>query len=79
MITIRSSLYRSHTLAFLLTGLFFILILSPLLGLGMDILQTLGRGNLDLISPFFLSSRRLDLLVSSIGFAGAVALFPVYL
>ncbi len=71
---IGSRLCRSHAFAFLLTGLFFVLILSPLLGLGLDILQTLSRGNLDLLSPFFLSSRRLNLLASSIGFAGLVAI-----
>jgi iron(III) transport system permease protein len=57
----------------LLSGIFFLLILSPLLGIGMDLLQALGRGTLDFSTPFMLSDRRLGLLVASIGLASAVA------
>ncbi len=53
-------------------GIFLILILSPLLGLGLDILQALGRGNFDFLSSLLLSPRRFGLLAVSIGFAAAV-------
>ena len=71
--TIRWHLCREHTIWLLLLVIFFLSILSPLLGLGMDFLQALGRGTLDLSSPFLLSYRCLGLLAASIGFAAAVA------
>lgn len=70
---IRSMLSGQQALAFLLPVIFFFLILSPLLGLGMDLLLALYQGTIDLSSSLLLSSRRLGLLVASIGFAAAVA------
>jgi iron(III) transport system permease protein len=57
----------------LVLGVFFLLITCPLIGLGVDLLYAALKGNLDLSTPFLLSSRRLGLLAASIGLAAAVA------
>lgn len=57
----------------LATTLFFLLLLSPLIGLLFDLLQTFMTGSADLVTPLLLSPRRTGLLIASIGFAAAVA------
>jgi iron(III) transport system permease protein len=57
----------------LVLGVFFLLITCPLIGLGADLMYAALKGNLDLSTPFLLPSRRLGLLVASIGLAAAVA------
>jgi len=57
----------------LLLVLFFLLVLSPLTGLCLDLLNNVLSGAIDLSVPFIFSSRRLWLLFASIGLAAAVA------
>lgn len=58
----------------ILLVIFFLLIASPLIGLCLDLLHSALGGSLDPAAPFQLSSRRLGLLIASIGLAAAVAL-----
>ena len=60
----------ANTLA---TGLFFFLLLCPLIGLLFDLVLAIMTGSADIASPLFLSPRRMGLLAASIGFAAAVA------
>lgn len=63
-----------ETLAITLaTGLFFFLLLCPLIGLSIDLLHAFMTGSADLAAPLFLSPRRTGLLAASIGLAAAVA------
>lgn len=62
-----------HCLYALVLGVFFLLISCPLIGLGLDLLHVALEGRLDLFTPLLLSSRRLWLLIASIGLAAAVA------
>jgi len=57
----------------LATGLFFLLLLSPLIGLSFDLLHAFMTGSADLAAPLLLSPRRMGLLIASIGLAAAVA------
>jgi iron(III) transport system permease protein len=57
----------------LATGLFFLLLLCPLLGLSIDLLQAFMAGSADLALPLVISPRRLGLLAASVGLAAAVA------
>ena len=57
----------------LATGLFFFLLLCPLIGLSFDLIQAFITGSADIASPLFLSPRRMGLLAASVGFAAAVA------
>lgn len=57
----------------LATGLFFFLLLCPLIGLSVDLLHAFMTGSADLAAPLFLSPRRTGLLAASIGLAAAVA------
>jgi iron(III) transport system permease protein len=57
----------------LAAGLFFALLLSPLIGLFLDLLQAFMAGSPDLAAPLVPSPRRLGLLAASVGFAAAVA------
>jgi len=57
----------------LATGLFFFLLLCPLIGLSFDLLHAFMTGSADLAVPLVLSPRRTDLLIASIGLSGAVA------
>lgn len=57
----------------LATGLFFFLLLCPLIGLSFDLLSAFTTGSADVASPLFLSPRRIGLLAASIGLAAAVA------
>ncbi len=57
----------------LATCLFFFLLLCPLMGLLVDLYSAVLSGSSDLVSPLFPSSRRLGLLLASIGLAAAVA------
>ena len=70
----RRTLSLEHCLYALVLGVFFLLITSPLIGLGVDLLYAALKGSLDLSTPLLLSSRRLELLAASIGLATAVAL-----
>jgi len=54
-------------------GIFFFLILCPIIGLIVDFIHAFMAGSLDLLSPLLLSSRRWGLLVSSVGLAASVA------
>ncbi|MCX6691388.1 MAG: hypothetical protein NTW33_04870, partial [Methanoregula sp.] len=54
-------------------GIFFFLILCPMIGLIVDFVHAFMAGSLDLLSPLLLSSRRWGLLVSSVGLAASVA------
>jgi iron(III) transport system permease protein len=55
------------------TGLFFFLLLCPLIGLSIDLLAAFTTGSADVLSPLVLSPRRMGLLAVSIGLAAAVA------
>jgi iron(III) transport system permease protein len=57
----------------LATGLFFFLLLCPLIGLSFDLVQAFMTGSADIASPLFISPRRMGLLAASVGFAAAVA------
>ncbi len=57
----------------LATGLFFLLLLSPLIGLSWDLFEAFITGSGDIAAPLILSPRRLGLLAASIGLAAAVA------
>jgi iron(III) transport system permease protein len=57
----------------LATGLFFLLLLCPLIGLLFDLFHSFMTGSADIAAPLFLSPRRLGLLAASIGLAAAVA------
>jgi iron(III) transport system permease protein len=57
----------------LASGLFFFLLLCPLMGLSFDLLMAIMTGSADIASPLFLSSRRFWLLLASVGLAAAVA------
>jgi iron(III) transport system permease protein len=57
----------------LAAGLFFFLLLCPLIGLSFDLIQAFITGSADIASPLFLSPRRMGLLAASVGFAAAVA------
>ena len=66
--------FNPETLAVTLaTGLFFFLLLCPLAGLSLDLVQALIAGSADPAQALFLSQRRLGLLAASIGLAAAVA------
>jgi iron(III) transport system permease protein len=54
-------------------GFFFLLLLSPLIGLLLDLLSAFMTGSSDIAVPLFLSPRRVGLLAASVGLAGAVA------
>jgi iron(III) transport system permease protein len=58
----------------LATGLFFFLLICPLIGLSFDLFTTFMTGSADLAAPLILSPRRAGLLVASIGLAAAVAM-----
>jgi iron(III) transport system permease protein len=70
---VRVNLSPEHFLYALALGAFFLLIISPLIGLFLDLLHTAIEGSLDLSSPLLLSSRRSGLLAASIGLAALVA------
>jgi len=57
----------------LATGLFFFLLLCPLIGLLFDLIQTFMSGSADLAAPLLISPRRAGLLTASVGLAAAVA------
>jgi iron(III) transport system permease protein len=57
----------------LATGLFFLLLLCPLIGLSFDLISAFMTGSADVAAPLSLSPRRLGLLAASVGFAAAVA------
>ena len=57
----------------LATGLFFFLLLCPLIGLLFDLIQAFMTGSADIASPLFISPRRMGLLAASVGLAAAVA------
>jgi iron(III) transport system permease protein len=57
----------------LATGLFFFLLLCPLIGLLFDLIQAFMTGSADIASPLFISPRRMGLLAASICLAAAVA------
>ncbi len=70
---IQKNLSLERCLYALAVGIFFFLIVCPLIGLFMDLLLAFGKGTIDLSTVFMLSSRRLGLLAASIGLAAAVA------
>ena len=70
---IRSSLTGENVVYMLVLGIFLSLVLSPFIGLSLDFVHAFMESSLDLVSPLILSSRRGGLLVSSVGFAAAVA------
>src|SRR5665647_1660645 len=70
---IRSSLTGENVVYMLVLGIFLSLVLSPFIGLSLDFVHAFMEGSLDLVSHLILSSRRGGLLVSSVGFAAAVA------
>jgi iron(III) transport system permease protein len=55
------------------TGLFFFLLLCPVIGLSFDLIQAFLTGSADIASPLVLSPRRIVLLAASVGLAAAVA------
>lgn len=55
------------------TGIFFLLLLCPLIGLSLDLLSAFITGSADVAVPLFLSPRRIGLLATSVGLAAAVA------
>lgn len=55
------------------TGLFFFLLLCPVIGLSIDLVSALLAGSADVSVAFLLSSRRTWLLIASTGLAAAVA------
>jgi len=55
------------------TGLFFFLLLCPVIGLFIDLVSALLAGSADVTVAFLLSSRRAWLLIASTGLAAAVA------
>lgn len=57
----------------LAAGLFFCLLLCPLAGITFDLVLAFINGSSDVMSPLFLTPRRLGLLCASIGLAAAVA------
>ena len=57
----------------LLTGLFFVLLLSPLIGLSFDLLHAFMTGSADIASSLFPTPRRMGLLAASVALAAAVA------
>lgn len=57
----------------LATGLFFFLLLCPLIGLSLDLLHAFLTEPASLIAPLTLSPRRTVLLIASVGLAAAVA------
>ncbi len=62
--------FSAGTLA---AGLFFILLLCPVIGLFFDLLQAFLAGSPDILAPLFLTPRRTGLLAASTGLAAAVA------
>lgn len=70
---IRTRLTPETTAITLATGLFFFLLLFPLIGLSFDLIQAFTTGSADVATPLFLSPRRMGLLAASIGLAAAVA------
>lgn len=70
---IRTRLTPETTAITLATGLFFFLLLCPLIGLSFDLLHAFMTGSADIAAPLFLSPRRMGLLAASIGLAAAVA------
>jgi iron(III) transport system permease protein len=69
----RTGLTPATTAITLATGLFFFLLLCPLIGLSFDLLSAFITGSADIASPLFLSQRRIGLLAASVGLAAAVA------
>ncbi|RPI39731.1 MAG: iron ABC transporter permease [Methanoregulaceae archaeon] len=69
----RTGLTPDTMVSTLATGLFFFLLLCPLIGLSFDLLHAFMTGSADLAAPLVLSPRRTGLLVASIGLAAAVA------
>lgn len=57
----------------LVSGLFFLLLLCPLIGLSFDLAQAFMTGSADIASPLFLTPRRTGLLAASVGLGAAVA------
>jgi iron(III) transport system permease protein len=57
----------------LATGLFFFLLLCPLIGLSLDLVHVFMTGPADLAAPLFITPRRIGLLAASVGLAAAVA------
>jgi iron(III) transport system permease protein len=70
---VRSRMSADSIVYALVLGIFFFLILCPIIGLIVDFVHAFMEGSLDLISPLILSSRRGELLISSVGLAAAVA------
>ncbi|HSQ92982.1 MAG TPA: hypothetical protein VLL74_01650, partial [Methanoregula sp.] len=69
----RTALTPEKTAGTLGSGFFFLLLLCPLIVLSLDLLHAVMSGAPDMAAPVFISPRRLGLLATSIGFAGAVA------
>jgi iron(III) transport system permease protein len=69
----RSSHTRATIVVTLATGLFFLLLLCPLMGLSFDLISAFMTGSADIASPLILSPRRMGLLAASAGLAAAVA------
>lgn len=70
---VRGQVSPSQCLHAILTGLFFVIVAGPLIGLVLNLIPALLSGSPDLLSPLLFTPRRIGLLVASIGLAAAVA------
>lgn len=70
---IRTGTHPEDLVCSLVAGIAFLLLLSPLLGLLADLVPALLAGSPDIIAPMSLPSRRLGLLLASIGLSAGVA------